>query len=293
MTLFDPDSPVPVDDPAGEGPSIPDEPTERDEADEPDVARVRVRATVAYHGVDFHGFARNRGVRTVAGVLTDALDRALGRPVELACAGRTDTGVHARGQVVSFDAPAEGLDLGAVARRVNRMVAPAVAVRDLAVVEPDFDARFSARWRRYRYLVLARPEPDPFLADRSWHVGRPLDRYALDLACDPLIGEHDFAAFCRRPRRDDGSPASLVRRVVAAGWTDEGDGLLRFEIEATAFCHQMVRSIVGTLVAAGSGRLTAGDVLAVLRSGDRSRAADLAPPRGLVLWSVGYDGWES
>ena len=114
--------------------------------------------------------------------------------------------------------------------------------------------------------MLNRPHPDPFLAATSWHVERPLDRWAMDLACDPFIGEHDFAAYCRRPKHRDGSVASLVRRVKEATWADDGDGLLRFEIEASSFCHQMVRSIVGTMVAVGHGRLRAGDVAGIIRS---------------------------
>lgn len=273
MTLFDAGRPEPA-----TGPPAP---------------TVTVRATVAYDGAPFHGFAANPGVATVAGTLGAAIGQVLGRPVALTCAGRTDRGVHARGQVVSFDAPAEGLDVCALQRRVNRMAAPAIAVRDVAVAEPGFSARFSALSRGYRYLVLNRAVPDPFLAGRAWHIEQPLDRYALDLACDPLVGEHDFAAFCRRPKRREGSEASLVRRVTGARWVDEGEGLLRFEIEATAFCHQMVRSIIGTLVAVGLGRLSAGDVLGILRGGDRQGAGDLAPPQGLTLWSVGYDGWSS
>lgn len=253
----------------------------------------RVRCTVAYDGSEFHGFALNPGVRTVAGVLTEALQRTLGHPVELTCAGRTDSGVHARGQVVTFDARADGLDLESLARSVNHQCGPKVAVRDPALVPADFDARSSATARRYHYLVLNRPDPDPFLAPWSWHVERPLDRWAMELACDPFIGEHDFAAFCRRPKRRDGEQASLVRRVSEAMWVGGDDGVLRFEIEAGAFCHQMVRSIVGTIVAVGAGRLRAGDVSAVIRAGDRAAAGELAPPRGLTLWTVRYPGWAS
>jgi tRNA pseudouridine38-40 synthase len=248
---------------------------------------------VAYDGSGFHGVAVNDGVRTVAGDLAAAIGRFLGHEIELTVAGRTDAGVHARGQVVTFDADAADLDLDGLLRSVNHQCGPAIAAHDATVVPPEFDARFSARTRRYRYLVLNRPHPDPFLAPTSWHVERPLDRWAMELACDPFIGEHDFAAYCRRPKLRDGSAASLVRRVHDAAWTDEGDGLLRFEIEAGSFCHQMVRSIVGTMVAVGHGRLRAGDVAGVIRSGDRSKAGDLAPPQGLTLWSVTYDGWAS
>lgn len=254
----------------------------------------RVRLTVAYDGSAFHGFALNVGVRTVAGDLIAALSRFVGHPVELTCAGRTDAGVHARGQVVTFDARSEGLDLEALTRSVNHQCRPAIAVSHAVLVPDDFDARFSATARRYRYLVLNRPEPDPFLAGWAWHVERPLDLWAMRLACDPLIGEHDFAAFCRRPKRRDGEVASLVRRVTEAGWfTDGDDQVLRFEIEAGAFCHQMVRSIVGTLVAVGLGRRKAGEMAGIIRDADRGRAGSPAPPQGLTLMSVRYDGWNS
>ena len=251
---------------------------------------------VAYDGSDFHGFALNEGVATVAGVLSEAIGTVLGSPVTLTAAGRTDTGVHAWGQVVSFDVPVDEpdapLDLDALQRSVNALCGPAVAVRSAERAAPDFDARFSARWRCYRYTVLNDPVPDPFLAVSTWHVDRPLDLRLMRLACDPLIGEHDFSSFCRRPKRPDGEPpATLVRRVTSARWDDVGDvpgRLLRFEIVANAFCHQMVRSIVGTMVEVGLGRRSAGSILATLRARDRSSAAQLAPPHGLCLWEVGY-----
>ena len=257
----------------------------------------RLRLTVAYDGSGFHGFAANRGVRTVAGVLTHALERYVRHRVDLTCAGRTDRGVHARGQVVTFDVAADLVageaERTRLVRAVNRMCGPEVAVRDAAVVAADFDARFSAVARRYRYRIWNRPEPDPFWAGWAWHVERPLDLPALRLACDPLLGEHDFATFCRRPAPVDGREASLVRRVTEAVWSDDGDGRLRFEIEASAFCHQMVRSIVGTLVAVGLGRMTPGDVRPAMAARDRSRAGDLAPPHGLTLLTVRYPGWSS
>ena len=145
----------------------------------PDGASVRVRMTVAYHGKGFHGFAEQQGVKTVGGKLRQATERVLGHGIELACAGRTDTGVHARGQVVSFDADPERLDTEALERSLNKVLAPAVAVREVAVAPPDFDARRSAVARRYRYLVLNSPYPDPLLADRAWHVEHPLDLRAL------------------------------------------------------------------------------------------------------------------
>jgi tRNA pseudouridine38-40 synthase len=250
-------------------------------------ARVKARLLVAYDGSGFHGFAANPGVRTVGGTLREALEKILRSPVELTCAGRTDTGVHAWGQVVSFDAPAEGWDPKSLQRSLNRLCAPAIVVRDAAIAPEGFDARHSARSRTYRYTIVNRPVPDPFLAHLAWHVDQPLDLDLLRLGCDPLVGTHDFSAFCRRPKRADGE-VSLVREVQRARWDDVGDGVLRFEIEANAFCHQMVRSVVGTLVEVGLTRVHAGDILAILAARDRAAAGKLAPPQGLCLWHVDY-----
>lgn len=244
---------------------------------------IRVRMTVAYDGRGFRGFAMQQEVKTVGGELTAAMRKVLGYPVELTCAGRTDAGVHAWGQVVTFDAR-DDADLDALQRSLNKMLGPAIVVREAVVAAPDFDARRSALGRRYRYTVLNRPVPDPFQAGTAWHVEQPLDVRAMELACDPLIGEHDFSSFCRRMDEN----ASMVRRVREACWIDLGDGILRFEIEASSFCQQMVRALVGTLVAVGTGTKKAGDMAFVLRSRDRSRAGQLAPPHGLCLWEVSY-----
>ena len=243
---------------------------------------------VAYDGSGFHGFAAQPGQRTVAGALTEAIEKVVRHPVELVCAGRTDSGVHAWGQAVSLDL-SEQVDLVALQRSLLKLCAPEVVVREVASAEPDFNARFSATGRTYRYTVLNRAIPDPFLASTTWHVPSPLDIELLALACDPFLGEHDFSAFCRRPKTEIGAaPVSLIRRVRRVGWTDVGDGLLRLEIEASAFCHQMVRSIVGTVVAAGRAEIRPGDIRGILHSGDRSRTAPIAPPQGLCLWHVEY-----
>jgi tRNA pseudouridine38-40 synthase len=267
MTLFEDEPPTPA------GPTGP---------------LARVRLLVAYDGSGFHGFAEQPGVRTVGGVLREAIERVTRHDVELTCAGRTDAGVHAWGQVVSCDLPAD-TDLARLQRSLVKLCGPQVVVRDLAVAAPDFDARFSARSRTYRYTVLNREVPDPFTAHVAWHVPEPLELELLRLACDPFLGEHDFSAFCRRPKPAAGAePVSLVRRVRAAAWEDLGEGVLRLEIRADAFCHQMVRSIVGTMVAAGHGTVRAGDIRAVLAAGDRNRAAPIAPGHGLCLWEVEY-----
>ncbi|MGH2684185.1 MAG: tRNA pseudouridine(38-40) synthase TruA [Actinomycetota bacterium] len=260
--------------------------------DEPSLAALgassalcRVRLLVAYDGRGFHGFAANPGIKTIGGTLITSIARVLGHEITITCAGRTDTGVHAWGQVVTFDARAEGLDLEALQRSVNKLCAPQIVVREAEVVDDDFDARRSALSRHYRYTVVNRPVPDPFMAGTAWHVEQPLELAALRLTCDPLIGEHDFSAFCRKPPARD---ASLVRRVIDAGWTDLGDGVLRFEIGASSFCHQMVRSLVGTMVEMGLGKRTAGEMASILRSHDRKYAGHLAPAHGLCLWEVRY-----
>jgi tRNA pseudouridine38-40 synthase len=274
-----------------------DEPL-RTEASVEQPSAVRVRLLVAYDGSMFHGFAANAGVSTIAGALGDALTQVLRHPVQLTAAGRTDRGVHAWGQVVSFDATPE-VDLGELRQSVNKLCGGAIVVRDADVVEPSFDARFSARARVYRYTILNQPTPDPFLRATAWWYAHPLDLRSMQLACDALIGEHDFSSFCRRPRSGSSTqvqpgagPVSLVRRVIDARWSQPASerrpGLLRFEIEANAFCHQMVRSIVGTLVDVGHGKKRAGDMSGILRSLDRSSAGQLAPPHGLCLWDVRY-----
>ena len=253
--------------------------------DPPSEGRV-LKLTVAYDGTDFHGFAAQRDQRTVQGVLEDALGRVLHGAVDLACAGRTDAGVHAWGQVVSAPVTdgVDRIDPEIVMRSLNSQLGPEVVVRDAEVVAPGFDARHSAHWRAYRYTLVNRAAPDPFLARYAWWVPEPLDLRLLRAAADPFLGEHDFASFCRRG--PEGS--TTVRRVFDSSWTDAGDGVLRYEIRAAAFCWQMVRSIVGTLVDVGVGKRKPGDVLRILRACDRAAAGRVAPPHGLCLWDVGY-----
>lgn len=270
MTLFDVE-PAPSGEPTAAAPA-------RDAA--------TVRMVVAYDGTDFSGFAPQRGqphVRTVGGVLGEAVAKVVRHDVELTCAGRTDAGVHAWGQVVSFPAP-PAVDPRKLASAVTSMLAPEVVVRECEVVAGAFDARHDATWRHYRYTIVNRPVPDPFRDRFSWWVPDPLDLRVLRLAADPFVGEHDFASFCRKGPEG----TTTVRRVFESFWVDEGDGVLRYEIRATAFCWQMVRSVVGTLVDVGLGRRTPGEMMAVLRARSREAAGPVAPPRGLCLWEVGY-----
>jgi tRNA pseudouridine38-40 synthase len=266
-----------------------------------------VAFVVAYDGTDFRGFAESPDVVTVMGTLRATLEQILQVSLELTAAGRTDAGVHGWGQVVTGRLPATA-DLERVQRSVNRMCAPVIAIRSAKWVDDAFDARFSATSRAYRYDVWNHPHPNPLLARTSWHVVEPLDLTAMNAAAAHLLGQHDFASFCRRAKVAEGEPdRSLVRILQRAAWTrvdvptdsvsptDPVAAVLRFEIAATSFCHQMVRSIVGTLVDVGRGRREPDSIPATLAALDRAAAGPVAPPTGLVLWHVGYDGarWDA
>jgi tRNA pseudouridine38-40 synthase len=242
------------------------------------------RVDLAYDGAGFHGYARQQSVRTVQGDLEAALEPFTG-PVETFVAGRTDRGVHAAAQVVSFTV-ADPIDTAAVTRSLNRRLGPEIAVKRLAEAPEGFHARFSAVGRVYEYLVLDAEAPDPFLARVSWHVTQPLDVAAMDAAAAHLLGEHDFGAFCRRA-----GDSTLVRLVRAARWVRRPTGgadLAVFTIEASSFCHQMVRSIVATCVRIGRGSASPESMAAVLASGDRALTPGPAPPHGLTLVRVDY-----
>ena len=259
-----------------------------------------LRLTVAYDGTDFRGFAESDGVRTVLGELRTAIETIVRAPVELAGAGRTDAGVHGWGQVVSGGLPAT-TDLGRLERSINGLCAPDISVRDAAWADPSFSARFSATGRTYRYLVWNDPAPNPLRLRTTWHVPLTLDLVSMNLAAGSLIGDHDFSSFCRRPRPGPGFvEPGLRRHLRCACWTYDdidqwGTSLLRFEIAASSFCHQMVRSIVGTLVDVGLGRRAADSMPAMLTARDRNATGQVAPPTGLVLWSVDYIGerWDA
>jgi tRNA pseudouridine38-40 synthase len=235
----------------------------------------------------------------VDGVLRAALERTarLGEPPVVTCAGRTDAGVHARGQVVHVDLPPIPYDGEGLARALNRQLAPEVVVRGAEAVGSDFDARRSATGRAYRYLVWNASAPDPLLSSVSWHVRDPLDLGSMRTASDVLLGSHDFRSFCRRPPGSDAAEP-MVRRVTRAGWSvgddreseDAGEGrLLRFDIAANAFCHQMVRSLVASLVEVGRGRGHAAGLLERLRAVSREGLPEPAPAHGLCLVSVAYE----
>jgi tRNA pseudouridine38-40 synthase len=241
-----------------------------------------VRLVLAYDGTGFRGWARQSGQRTVQGALEAALQRVLGDVPRLSVAGRTDAGVHARGQVVSFPASDEA-DVARLRRALNAMLAPEVVVLDALIAPEGFDARRSATAREYRYRVDVGEVPDPFTARFVWHRPGDLSVSSMRAGARHLVGEHDFTSFCRPPK--DGSPT--VRRLDRLAVSRAGDRVA-ISARANAFLHQMVRSLVGTLVAVGEGKIESGDVPRILAARDRSAAGPVAPPHGLTLDRVVY-----
>jgi tRNA pseudouridine38-40 synthase len=240
-----------------------------------------MRLVVAYDGGPFSGFARQRDRRTVQGELEAALGRLAKEPVTTVGAGRTDAGVHARGQVVHADVPA-GLDLERVRRALNGGLGPAITVREAAWAPPGFDARLSARRRTYVYRVDDSGDPDPLLRGFVLAWPQPLDLPRMREAARPLLGEHDFAAFCRS------RPGTTTTRRLRSLGIRRVRGLVEVRLVADAFCWQMVRGIVGHLLLVGDGRREPAATPAVRAAADRSRAGNIAPPHGLVLESVSY-----
>jgi tRNA pseudouridine38-40 synthase len=266
---------------------------------------IRLRLDIAYDGTDFNGWSRQPGLRTVQSVLEDALAtlfRRTGVVPRLTVAGRTDAGVHALGQVAHLDLPedalasvtrprrghaSDGASSEAVLRRRLSGILGAgadVVVTEVARAPVGFDARFSALWRRYEYRVAdASAHHNPLERRRTVTAPRVLDAAAMDAAARSLMGLHDFAAFCK-PRAE----ATTIRTLQSFQWVRDVQGLLIATLQADAFCHSMVRALVGACVAVGEGRLDADEPAALLRAATRTSAFMVMPAKGLVLMEVGY-----
>ncbi|MDX6374065.1 MAG: tRNA pseudouridine38-40 synthase [Nocardioidaceae bacterium] len=246
---------------------------------------MRIRLDVAYDGTGFHGWAAQPGLRTVEGELAGAVATVLRLSyVELTCAGRTDSGVHARGQVVHADLDALPDGPERLGRRLNGILGHDVRVHRAIEAPPGFDARFSASWRRYAYRVADRPEVvDPLRRGHVLARSRPVDEALMNAAALALLGEHDFASFCRQREG-----ATTIRTLLDLHWEREPDGLLVANVRADAFCHSMVRSVVGCLLAVGEGRQSPDWAAEVLAAQQRDSAVAVAPAHGLTLEEVSY-----
>ncbi|HWU46875.1 MAG TPA: tRNA pseudouridine synthase A [Humibacter sp.] len=276
-------------------------------AEQPAEPATRIRLGVAYDGTDFNGWSRQPGLRTVQGTIEVALQTLFSRhgpaPM-LSVAGRTDAGVHALGQVVHLDLSADQVHAllrprrsrnsapdadaaAALRRRLNGILGSAdadVVITGACLASPGFDARFSAAWRRYAYRIAdAGAARNPLRRrDTTW-LPIPLDADAMSEAAATLLGLHDFAAYCK-PR--DG--ATTIRTLQEFGWHREPDGVLVASLRADAFCHNMVRSLVGACVAVGEGKLDVRDLVLLRDVGARTSAFTVMPARGLTLLEVGY-----
>jgi tRNA pseudouridine38-40 synthase len=248
---------------------------------------VRWRLDIAYGGAAFSGWAAQTGLRTVQGQLEEWLPKVLrlGSPVSLVCAGRTDAGVHARGQVAHVDLPDGAIsdDGTAVTGRLGRALADDLVVRRISAAAPGFDARFSAIWRRYVYRLfdVATP-PDPLVRHYVTRIREEVDLDAMNAATPALLGLHDFAAFCRRRQ------GSTSIRTLLDLSAERRHDIVEITVRADAFCHSMVRSIVGALVAIGSGRRDIRWLAEVVDHGVRDPSVRVMPAHGLTLEEVGY-----
>ena len=242
---------------------------------------MRVRAVVAYDGTDYGGFQRQTNAPTVQAVLETALTQATQEAITVQAAGRTDAGVHAVGQVVAFNA-AWRHELSDLLRALNAVLPADVAVQAVAEASPDFHPRYDARSRCYRYTLYNAPVRWPLARRYSLHLASPLDVAMMQRAAQALVGEHDFATFGKPPQGK-----ITVRRVLVAEWSGEPPWL-KFDIEANAFLYRMVRSIVGTLLQVGQGRMSVEKFVSVLASCDRSQSGPTALPHGLCLTEVKY-----
>lgn len=250
---------------------------------------MRVRLDLSYDGSGFHGWAAQPGLRSVQEELETWIPRVLRltEPVTVVCAGRTDAGVHARGQVAHVDLP-DGDDavelLLTLHRRLRNVLPDDLAIRSVRPAPPGFDARFSAIWRRYVYR-LTDGTPDPLLRHHQVPLRRRLDTDAVRGAVRPLLGLHDFVAFCRQ--REGATTIRNLHRIDVrrpAG----NPGPIEITVVADAFCHSMVRSLVGALVAVGTGTRDAAWLAGLLDAGARAGDIKVMPPQGLVLEEVGY-----
>ena len=248
-------------------------------------------ATLAYDGTPFCGFAKQPGQLTVQGEIEHALELLFRREVPVTCSGRTDAGVHARAQVVSFDVNEDELrdrTLASIQRSLNALTHDAISVRAVERRPRGFSARFDAKWREYRYRICIDAAPPVFTHGIAWHIAQPLDVAAMDQAARHLVGEHDFKSFCMAASAVGKPTCRNVHEISFHHEEIMGETILVVKVVGNAFLHSMVRTIIGTLVAVGRGQRKPDWVREVLEARDRAAAGENAPACGLTFWHVEY-----
>lgn len=262
------------------------------------------KCTFSYVGTKFNGSAEQNGIpvdqaRTVMGSIREVVEMVTQNPITINLAGRTDRGVHARAQVASF-ALGETLEYRTLARIINSRLEPEIVVHSIEPAADDFHARFSAKSRTYRYYIYNAKNPHPFYSEFSWHIYNDLKFEDMTRAAKYFVGEHDFTSFCRsnpQVKHNVREVKNLDLKIVDSKndlfeidelEQDANSRLMCLEIQANAFCWQMVRSITGMLVDIGRGKFNADDIPKMLEDKDRSVMKQLAPPHGLTLYSIEY-----
>lgn len=248
-----------------------------------DTMEQNIKLIVAYDGGNYHGFQRQKNAVSIQNVLEAKLGIVFGHEVCLTASGRTDTGVHACGQVVNFFTRGT-IPIDRVARALNSLLPDDIVVKSASLAAADFSARYSAKRKLYTYQVQQGEVQNPFLRNYSWYIRKSLDAEAMQLAISWIIGTHDFSAF----RASGSTPMHPVRTIYAADFA-AGDELLKFSFMGNGFLYHMVRNLVGTLVNVGKGKTSVEEFKEILNSRDRQKAGATAPAQGLHLMEVFYD----
>ena len=242
-----------------------------------------IKLLIEYDGTNYQGWQVQPKGPTIQGVLEEKLGLLTGEPVQLFGSGRTDSGVHALGQVAHFKTQ-NRMDIRTIHRALNSLLPDDIVIQKVEDVDEGFHARKHSKSKVYEYRILNRNLRSAFHRGYLWYIPQKLNLMEMKKATQGLIGEHDFSSF-----RSVGTPTrTAVRRVIRAEWKRGRDGIIRFEIEANGFLKQMVRAIIGTLVEIGKGRMKAADLRKIMNSKDRKKAGPTAPAQGLFLKEVKY-----
>ena len=243
-----------------------------------------VKMTLAYDGTEFHGFQRQPGLRTVQGVLETWLSGVAGQAVEVTGASRTDAGVHAREQAVQFDLSKVPIPIERLLHFSKGTLPSDIVVTKVEKVPEQHHVRFDALWKTYRYALDLGKVPDVFQRRYAYHVAQPISAIAMQTAADQLIGTHDFTSFCTARAQQE----NKVRTIYQISCQRQANELMYIDVTGNGFLHHMVRNIVGTLVAIGTGKMAVDAIPAILEAQDRQKAGPTAPAHGLILWHIEY-----